>query len=222
MTFVVDPEGAGCEPGAAAPLDDTARIGSTLPGGPPCGERRLAVGARVNDNAGSVRIACRPTMSAPAFDFDAACMRRALTLARRAERSGEVPVGAVLVREEAVIGEGWNQPIGSHDPSAHAEITALRDAGRRLGNYRLPGTTLYVTLEPCPMCAGAIVHARVARVVFGAADPRSGAAGSVFALLPSDRRFNHRTEATGGICAEECGELLTAFFRRRRGHGHAW
>jgi tRNA(adenine34) deaminase len=143
-------------------------------------------------------------------------MERALGLALQAEAEGEVPVGAVLVRAGRVIGEGWNRPIGEQDPSAHAEVMALRDAGRREGNYRLPGTTLYVTLEPCPMCAGAIVHARVARLVYGASDPRSGAAGSVFDLLPSDGRFNHFTAAEGGILAERCGELLRAFFRARR------
>ena len=144
-------------------------------------------------------------------------MKRAMELAQRAEVEGEVPVGAVLVREGEVIGEGWNRPIGERDPSAHAEIMALRDAGRREGNYRLPGTTLYVTLEPCPMCAGAIVHARVSKVVFGAPDPRTGAAGSVFDLLPSDSRFNHFTAVEGGLLAGDCGELLRAFFRARRG-----
>jgi len=144
-------------------------------------------------------------------------MQQALELAHRAESEGEVPVGAVLVREGEIIGEGWNRPIGEHDPTAHAEINALRDAARRVGNYRLPDTTLYVTLEPCPMCAGAIIHARVAKVVFGAPDPRSGAAGSVFDLLPSDKRFNHRTEVEGGTLSESCGELLRQFFRIRRG-----
>jgi tRNA(adenine34) deaminase len=144
-------------------------------------------------------------------------MRLALDLARRAEHAGEVPVGAVLVKDGEIVGSGFNHPIGAHDPSAHAEIGALRDAGRRLGNYRLPGTTLYCTLEPCPMCAGAIVHARVARVVFGTADPKGGACGSVFDLLPSDERFNHRTLAEGGVLAEECGQLLRGFFRARRG-----
>jgi tRNA(adenine34) deaminase len=143
-------------------------------------------------------------------------MRHALALARRAEAEGEVPVGAVLVRDGSPIGEGWNRPIGEHDPSAHAEIMALRAAGKAVGNYRLPDSTLYVTLEPCPMCAGAIVHARVARVVFGASDPRTGAAGSVFDLLPSDARFNHRTACEGGLLADEAGELLRAFFRARR------
>ena len=143
-------------------------------------------------------------------------MRQALALARRAEEAGEVPVGALLVRDGTVVGEGWNRPIGEHDPTAHAEIQALRDAGRRLGNYRLPDTTLYVTLEPCPMCAGAIVHARVARVVYGATDPRAGAAGSVFDLLPSDARFNHRTACEGGVLAEEAARMLQEFFRARR------
>jgi tRNA(adenine34) deaminase len=149
-------------------------------------------------------------------DRDVAFMRQALALAQRAAAEGEVPVGAVLVRDGTVIGTGWNRPIASHDPTAHAEICALRDAAEREGNYRLPGATLYVTLEPCPMCAGAIVHARVERVVFGASDPRSGAAGSVFDLLPSDARFNHRTLCGGGVLAQECGELLRAFFRARR------
>lgn len=146
-------------------------------------------------------------------------MREALGLAERAAAEGEVPVGAVLVRDGTVVGRGWNRPIGRHDPTAHAEVEALRDAARQAGNYRLPGTTLYVTLEPCPMCAGAIVHARVERVVFGAADPRSGAAGSVFDLLPSDARFNHRARCEGGVLAEECGGRLRAFFRARRDAG---
>jgi tRNA(adenine34) deaminase len=143
-------------------------------------------------------------------------MQQALQLAHHAEAAGEVPVGAVLVRDGEVIGAGWNQPISANDPTAHAEIVALRDAGRRVGNYRLPGSTLYVTLEPCVMCAGAIVHARVERVVYGAADPRTGAAGSVFDLLPSDQRFNHRTACEGGVRAAACGQLLRDFFRRRR------
>jgi len=143
-------------------------------------------------------------------------MQRALELARHAEAQGEVPVGAVVVLEGEIIGEGWNQPIGRHDPSAHAEIMALRDAGQSQQNYRLPESTLYVTLEPCPMCAGAIVHARVGRVVFGASDPRSGAAGSVFDLLPSDQRFNHVTDAVGGVLADESAQLLRQFFRARR------
>jgi tRNA(adenine34) deaminase len=143
-------------------------------------------------------------------------MRRALALAVRAAAEGEVPVGAVLVRDGEVLGEGWNRPIGEHDPSAHAEILALREAGRRVSNYRLPGTTLYVTLEPCPMCAGALVHARVDRVVYGASDPKGGACGSVFDLLPSDARFNHRVECTGGVLADTCSSLLRGFFQERR------
>ncbi len=143
-------------------------------------------------------------------------MQLALTLADRAAAEGEVPVGAVLVLNDAVIGEGWNRPIGTHDATAHAEIKALREAGQRLGNYRLPGTTLYVTLEPCVMCAGAIIHARVDRVIFGAPDPKAGACGSVFELLPSNSRFNHRTDCRGGVLAEDCAEILRAFFRARR------
>ncbi|MFO1423857.1 MAG: tRNA adenosine(34) deaminase TadA [Candidatus Competibacteraceae bacterium] len=142
-------------------------------------------------------------------------MGRALELARRAADTGEVPVGAVLVRGDEVIGEGWNQPIGARDPTAHAEVLALRAAAARVGNYRLVDSTLYVTLEPCPMCAGALVHARVARVVFGAVDPRAGAAGTVFDLLRS-AALNHRAEVVGGVLAEECAALLRGFFRARR------
>jgi len=143
-------------------------------------------------------------------------MRRALDLARKAEQEGEVPVGAVLVRGEEVLGEGWNCPIGRSDPTAHAEIVALRNAAASVGNYRLPGSILYVTLEPCVMCAGAIIHARVERVVFGARDPKGGAAGSVFEVLGTER-LNHRVTVEGGVLEGECGELLRAFFRRRRG-----
>lgn len=146
---------------------------------------------------------------------DEAYMRRALDLARHAEQAGEVPVGALVVLNDEVIGEGWNQPIVSHDPTAHAEIVALRAAAARMKNYRLTDTTLYVTLEPCAMCAGAIVQARVARVVYGAADPKAGAAGSVFNLLESSS-LNHRAQITGGVLAEECGQSLKAFFQARR------
>lgn len=149
-------------------------------------------------------------------DAEECWMRHALTLAARAADAGEVPVGAVLVKDGVIVGEGWNRPIAAHDPTAHAEIQALRDAAQRLCNYRLPGTELYVTLEPCPMCAGAIVHARVSRVVYGAADPKGGACGSVFDLLPSDHRFNHRTQCRGGLLAQECADLLRGFFSRRR------
>ncbi|VAX12457.1 tRNA-specific adenosine-34 deaminase, partial [hydrothermal vent metagenome] len=142
-------------------------------------------------------------------------MQHALELARRAQAEDEVPVGALLVQDDEVIGEGWNRPIGTHDPSAHAEIRALRAAARARSNYRLPGTTLYVTLEPCIMCAGAIVHARIQRVVFGARDPKTGAAGSVFDILNSDQH-NHGVQIREGVLAEECGQLLTDFFRARR------
>ena len=149
---------------------------------------------------------------------DAYWMRHALSLALRAANEGEVPVGAVLVKDGRMIAEGWNRPIGNDDPTAHAEIQALRAAGKALHNYRLPGTTLYVTLEPCPMCAGAIVHARVGRVVYAAADPRTGAAGSVFNLLQSGE-LNHRCEVEGGVFAEESGRLLRDFFRLKRAKG---
>ncbi len=147
---------------------------------------------------------------------DTTYMEHALMLARRAMAEGEVPVGAVVIREGCIIGEGWNRPIGTHDPTAHAEIMAMRDAAARLGNYRLSESTLYVTLEPCPMCAGAIVHARVRRVVYGATDPKGGAAGTVFDLLPTDHRFNHRVEIQGGLLQHESSALLKAFFRQRR------
>ena len=149
-------------------------------------------------------------------EADRAWMRRALELARHAEASdGEVPVGALIVLEGEVVGEGWNRNITLDDPTAHAEVQALRDAGRRRGNYRLPGATLYVTLEPCAMCAGAIVHARIARVVYGASDLKTGAAGSVFDVLQHERH-NHRVDATRGVLADECGDLLRQFFRSRR------
>jgi tRNA(adenine34) deaminase len=143
-------------------------------------------------------------------------MGLALDLAREAGAAGEVPVGALIVLEGEVVGRGFNQPIGRHDPTAHAEIMALRDAAARLGNYRLPGCSLYVTLEPCAMCAGAIMHARVDRVVFGARDPKTGAAGSVVDLF-GESRLNHHTSIVGGMLAEACGSLLTGFFAARRG-----
>ena len=143
-------------------------------------------------------------------------MQRAIGLAERAGAAGEVPVGAVLVRGNEIIGEGWNQPIASHDPTAHAEIDALRAAGERLGAYRLPGTTMVVTLEPCPMCVGAMIHARVDRVVFGASDPKTGACGGALALH-ADPTHNHRLEVQGGVDAERCASLLREFFRARRG-----
>lgn len=142
-------------------------------------------------------------------------MRYALQLAQRAALQGEVPVGAVLVQDNQVLGEGWNQPISLNDPSAHAEMLAMRAAGQTAANYRLPNTTLYVTLEPCSMCAGAMIHARIARVVFGAYDPKTGAAGSLFSVL-NDPRHNHQVQISGGVLAEECAELLRTFFRERR------
>jgi tRNA(adenine34) deaminase len=143
-------------------------------------------------------------------------MGLALDLAREAGAAGEVPVGALVVIDGEVVGRGFNRPIGRHDPTAHAEIMALRDAATRLGNYRLPGSTLFVTLEPCAMCAGAIMHARVGRVVFGARDPKTGAAGSVIDLF-AEPRLNHHTAITGGVLADECGGLLSGFFAARRG-----
>ncbi len=142
-------------------------------------------------------------------------MRRALNLAERAQADGEVPVGAVMVKDDECIGEGWNQPISTRDPSAHAEITALRAAAGRIENYRLPGTTLYVTLEPCAMCAGAIILARVSRLVYAAADPRSGAAGSVFNILQSEQ-LNHRVDLTAGVLELEAAAILQTFFNSRR------
>ena len=142
-------------------------------------------------------------------------MAQALELARRAAAAGEVPVGAVLVQDGQIVGEGWNRPIGTHDPSAHAEMVALRDGASKLANYRLPGTTLYVTLEPCAMCAGAIIHARVQRLVFGATDPKAGAVHSVYDLI-SQPRLNHRVEWQGGVQDAECGNVLREFFRSRR------
>ena len=153
-------------------------------------------------------------MSSPGIT-EHAHMRRAIELARHAERLGEVPVGALVVVDDTVLGEGWNQSIATHDPSAHAEIVAMRAAAARIGNYRLTGATLFITLEPCAMCAGAIVQARIGRVVYGAHDPRAGAAGSVFDVL-NHPLLNHRAEVVGGVEENECGQLLTDFFRARR------
>ena len=151
----------------------------------------------------------------PHSELDIRWMRRALDLARHAEQAGEVPVGAVVVLNDEVIGEGWNQPIVSHDPTAHAEMVAMRAAAARIKNYRLTGATLYVTLEPCAMCAGAIVHARIARVAYRTGDPKAGAAGSVFNLLESTP-LNHRAQVAGGVLGGECGEMLRRFFESRR------
>lgn len=154
--------------------------------------------------------------------FDAAMMREALTLAGQAARQGEVPVGALVVDAGRVVGRGFNAPISAADPSAHAEICALREAAQSLGNYRLAGCTLYVTLEPCAMCAGAIMHARIARLVFGANDPKTGACGSVVDLF-GEPRLNHHTEVKGGVLAVEAGRILSDFFaaRRKAGDGNA-
>jgi tRNA(adenine34) deaminase len=147
--------------------------------------------------------------------IDAAWMDEALALARAAAARGEVPVGAIVVRDGVVIGRGGNAPIAGSDPTAHAEIEALRDAARALGNYRLVGCELFTTLEPCAMCAGAILHARIARVVFGAADPKSGVCGSVIDLF-GEARLNHHASVTGGVRGDECGRLLSEFFAARR------
>jgi tRNA(adenine34) deaminase len=146
---------------------------------------------------------------------DESWMRRALELAAQAAQLGEVPVGAVLVRDGQLIAEGHNRPIADHDPSGHAEMIVLRAAAKMLGNYRLPGTTLYVTLEPCVMCAGAIIHARVQRLVFGAADPKAGAVNAVYDVI-ANPRLNHVVQWTGGVLAAECGLTLRNFFRARR------
>jgi tRNA(adenine34) deaminase len=146
---------------------------------------------------------------------DARWMDEALRLARSAEARGEVPVGAVVVRDGAIVGRGGNAPIAGNDPTAHAEIAALRDAARAVANYRLPGCTLYVTLEPCAMCAGAIMHARIARLVFGARDPKTGACGSVVDLF-AEPRLNHHATVVAGVRADECGRLLSDFFASRR------
>lgn len=139
----------------------------------------------------------------------------ALDLARQAAEAGEVPVGAIVVKGGEIVGRGYNAPISSRDPTAHAEIQAMRDAAKTLGNYRLVGCTLYVTLEPCAMCSGAIQHARIARLVFGAADPKTGCCGSVINLM-DEARLNHHCDATGGVLAEECGKVLSDFFAARR------
>ena len=154
-------------------------------------------------------------MPAAGLPNDVDFMRRALELARRAEQDQEVPVGALLTIEGAIVGEGWNRPIASHDPTAHAEIVALRAAALETGNYRLNSATLYVTLEPCAMCIGAALNARVSRVVFGAWDPKAGACGSMFDL-PREPRLTHRIDVFGGVCSEECSALLRAFFETRR------
>ena len=148
-------------------------------------------------------------------ELDRQFMQQALDQAKLAAIAGEVPVGAVLVRDGQVISTGFNQPISNNDPSAHAEMMAIRGAAHAESNYRLPGTTLYVTLEPCTMCAGAMLHARVERVVFGAIDPKTGAAGSVLNVF-LEKQINHQTQVEGGIMGEECGQILRDFFKERR------
>ncbi len=146
---------------------------------------------------------------------DSAFMQIALELAQQAAAAGEVPVGAIVVKDGEIIGRGSNAPITTHDPTAHAEIRAMRDAAQRIGNYRLVGCTLYVTLEPCAMCSGAIQHARIAKLVYGASDPKTGACGSVVNLM-AEPKLNHHTEISGGVLATECGALLSSFFSARR------
>ncbi|MGY0504260.1 tRNA adenosine(34) deaminase TadA [Luteimonas sp. e5] len=159
-----------------------------------------------------------PAQSATGNEADLRWMRQALALAERAAREDdEIPVGALVVTADGrLLGEGWNRNIAEHDPAAHAEIVAMRRAGQALGNHRLTGCTLYVTLEPCAMCAMAMVHARLARVVFAARDPKTGAAGSVFDLL-TDPRHNHRIALSDGVLADEAGTMLSNYFRRKRG-----
>jgi tRNA(adenine34) deaminase len=149
------------------------------------------------------------------MDFDVPCMDLALAEAAKAEAAGEVPVGAVIVFEDKVVARAFNQPISTNDPTAHAEIVALREAGRALGNYRLAGATMYCTVEPCMMCAGAMIHARIARLVFGTPDPRAGSAGSIYNVL-TDPRLNHRVDVVTGVREDECAALLRGFFSRKR------
>jgi tRNA(adenine34) deaminase len=149
------------------------------------------------------------------LEQDLSMMKIAMNLAQEAAAAGEVPVGAIVVKDGQIIGRGSNAPIGLHDPSAHAEIQALRDAAKKIGNYRLVDCTLYVTLEPCAMCTGAIQHARISRLVYGASDAKTGACGSVVNLM-AETKLNHHTEVTGGVMAEETASLLSSFFKERR------
>jgi tRNA(adenine34) deaminase len=158
------------------------------------------------------------TLGEPFSVTDSAWMQQALALARRAESEGEVPVGAVLIKGDDLLGAGWNSNIRLHDPSAHAEMVALRAAGRALRNHRMPGCVMYVTLEPCAMCVSAAIHARLERIVFGAADPKTGALGGAYSL-PDLHAHNHEVTWQGGLLAEQSGEMLRAFFRSRRGAG---
>jgi tRNA(adenine34) deaminase len=171
----------------------------------------VGIGEEANTDM-DVNVGVKPDAEAAG---DERLMREALALAREAGAAGEVPVGAVVVCNGEIIGRGYNRPITSHDPTAHAEIIALREAAKRLGNYRLPGCELFVTLEPCTMCTGAMFHARIARVVFGTRDPKTGVAGSVLDLY-AEPRLNHHAEIVGGVLAAECGEMLSSFFAARR------
>ncbi len=171
--------------------------------------------AQAQAQAKYIPLARWPLQQAPPSADDLRYMSRAMELARMAEAAGEVPVGAVVVKDDRIIGEGWNRPIGTHDPTAHAEIIAIRQAAQAVGSYRLTDTTLYVTLEPCSMCAGAMVHSRVRRLVYAASDPQAGAAGSAFNIVQSDA-LNHRLQCTAGVMAEECTAQLREFFRARR------
>ncbi len=184
-------------------------------GGVAAGDRRAGLRSRVRCDHGGLRPVPAGVSEATQAAVDVAWMREALGLAAAAEAAGEVPVGAVLVQQGRAIGRGYNRPIGLHDPTAHAEVRALREAGQQAGNYRLPGSTLYVTLEPCLMCVGAIIHARVARLVYGATDPKTGAVHSCYRLLEANA-LNHRLPAQGGVLAEESAALLQRFFRARR------
>ena len=149
------------------------------------------------------------------MNIDEKCMQLAFQLAKKSEEHDEVPVGAIVVYKNEIIGEGWNQPISSHDPTAHAEIMALKNAGKKIGNYRLPESTMYVTLEPCVMCAGAIVHARVAKLVYAVEDEKTGACGSVFNITQADK-LNHRVRIEKGVLEKECRALIQDFFKEKR------
>lgn len=176
---------------------------------------RTALAGFVEAELAKAQAARAPTQPEQQAQQDQAFMAQALELARQAAAEGEVPVGALIVRQGEILGRGWNQPIGRHDASAHAEIQALRAAGAAAGNYRLPGATLYVTLEPCAMCAGAILHARISRLVFGAEDPRAGAVHSVYDLIARPQ-LNHQLQWQGGVLAADCSTLLRQFFASRR------
>ena len=158
---------------------------------------------------------CKESSTSHSVMSDSDFMQIALELAQQAAAAGEVPVGAIVVKDGEIIGRGSNAPITRHDPTAHAEIQAMRDAAQTLGNYRLVGCTLYVTLEPCAMCTGAIQHARIAKVIYGASDPKTGACGSVVNLM-AEPKLNHHTEISGGLLAAECGAVLSGFFAARR------